>query len=133
VPSEESPDVLALQWLQDLGLALLSEWETLAFLYRHSASLGSPAEIARLIGYEKAEIGAALQRLEVLGLVRRSRVAQGVRFYQFSAPAEASRRTGLLELMTLAESRPGRLLLLKHLKRPSAGPRRRRNGGLRLA
>ena len=126
-------DVPVLERLQALGITLLSEWDALAFLYHHSASLGTAAQIARLIGYDKAEIGAALHRLEALGLIQRSRVSQGIRLYQFSSPPEPSRHSCLLELMSLAQNRTGRLLLLKHLKRPRHEPRRRRHSGLRLA
>jgi predicted transcriptional regulator len=112
---------------------LLAEWDTLVFLYRHAASLCTTAQIAPLIGYDKAEIAAALQRLEALGLIQRSRVSQGIRFYRFSVPAESSRHGRLLELMNLTQNRAGRLMLLKHLKRPGLEPQRRRNSGLRLA
>jgi DNA-binding IclR family transcriptional regulator len=128
---EESDDVL--ERLQALGVALLSEWDTLAFLYRHSASLGTAAQIARLVGHGKAEIGAALHRLEALGLIERSRDSQGIRFYQFSAPAEPFRQSCLLELMSLAQNRTGRLMLLNHLKSPLHELRRSRDDGLRLA
>jgi len=133
VAIETSEDVLVLERLQTLGVALLSEWDSLAFLYRHAASLGAAAQIARLIGYDKAEIAAALHRLEALGLIQRSRDSQGIRLYQFSAPPEPSRHSCLLELMSLAENRTGRVLLLKHLKRTRPEPRQSRNSGLRLA
>ena len=55
--------------LQTLGISLVTEWDTLAFLYSYSASLGNPTQIAQLIGYDKAAIGAALHRLEELGLL----------------------------------------------------------------
>jgi predicted transcriptional regulator len=129
---EKSKDVV-LERLQALGVALLSEWDALAFLYSHAASLGTAAQIARFIGYDKAEIGAALQRLETLGLIQRSRDSQGIRLYQFSQPPEPSRHSCLLELMSLGQNRTGRLLLLKHLKRPSQELRRRRDSGLSLA
>jgi hypothetical protein len=133
VAVERSQDVLVRESLQALGVALLSEWDTLAFLYHHAASLGTAAQIARLIGYDKAEIGVALSRLEALGLMQRSRVSEGIRIYQFSAPPEPSRRSCFLELMSLTQNRTGRLLLLKHLKCPRLEARRRRNSRLRLA
>ena len=129
----DKPDVLVPLRLKELGVSLLIEWDALAFLHRHAASLGTAAQIARLIGYDKSEIGAALQRLEGLGLIRRSRDSQGIRLYQFWAPSESSRHSGLLELMSLGESRTGRLLLVKHLKTPGHAPRRKRDSGLRLA
>lgn len=130
---KESQSVLVPDRLQVLGVELLTEWDALVFLYRHAASLCTTAQIAQLIGYEKSEIGAALHKLEGLGLIQRSRVSQGIRFYRFSAPEEPSRYSGLLELMNLAQGREGRLLLLKHLKRPGLEPRPRRDSGLSLA
>ncbi len=130
---EESQDVLVLERLRALGVALLTEWDTLAFVCHHATSLCTAAQIARLIGYDKAETLAALQKLETLGLIQRSRVSQGIRFYRFWAPAEPFRHSCLLELMSLEQNRAGRLLLLKHLKRPRLEPRRRRDSGLRLA
>jgi hypothetical protein len=130
---EELQDVPVLERLQVLGVELLPEWDALVFLYRHVASLCTAAQIAQLIGYDKAEIVAALRRLEGLGLLQRSRVSQGIRLYRFSAPAEPARQSSLLALINLGQNRAGRLLLLKHLKRSSPEPRRRRRSGLRLA
>jgi hypothetical protein len=130
---EEPQDVPVLERLQVLGVELLTEWDALVFLYRHAASLCTAAQMAQLIGYDKAEIVAALHRLEALGLIQRSRVSQGIRFYRFSAPAEPARQSGLLELMNLTQNRAGRVRLLEHLKRPAFTLRRRRRGGLQLA
>jgi MarR family protein len=133
VAIEKPEDVLVLERLQTLGVTDLSEWDALAFLYRHGASLAAAAQIGRLIGYGKAEIGAALHRLEALGLIQRSRDSQGIRLYQFSAPPDPARFSSLLELMSMTQNRTGRLLLLKHLKRPRQELRRSPNSGLRLA
>ena len=119
--------------LHALGVVNLTEWDALSFLYCHAASLCTAAQIAHLIGYDKGEIGAALHKLEAIGLLQRSRVSHGIRFYRFSAPTEPSRQSCLLELMNLARNRTGRLLLLKHLKRTMLVQRRRRDGGLCLA
>ena len=132
VAIEESSAISVLERLQTLGVSLMAEWDTLVFLHSHSPSLCTAAQIARLIGYEKAEIGAALQRLEESGIVQRSHTWQGTRMYKFSEPPEPVRRSSLLELMTLDRTRPGRLLLLEQLKRPRQ-ERRSRNDGLRLA
>jgi DNA-binding MarR family transcriptional regulator len=116
--TEKSQDELVVKSLRVLGTTLVSEWETLAFVNRHAASLGTAAQIAQFIGYDKAEIAAALRKLEALGLILRSRVSQGIRFYQLSEPLEPSRQSCLLELVNLAQSRAGRLLVIKHLKGP---------------
>jgi DNA-binding MarR family transcriptional regulator len=118
VTNEISQDNLVLEHLQTLGVTLLSEWDALVFLYRHPASLGTAAQIARLIGHDQNSVGAALQSLETRGLIRRSRVYQGRRLYQFSKPQEPGRHSSLLALMSQAQNRMGRLRLLKHLKRP---------------
>jgi DNA-binding MarR family transcriptional regulator len=128
---EELPGVLLR--LKTLGVTYLSEWDVLTFLYRHAASLCTATQIATLVGYDKAEIGAALNRLETLGLIERSRISQGIRIYQFLDPAESARRSALTELMNLAQDRAGRLLLQKHLKSFRQEPRHTRDSGLRLA
>jgi len=128
---EESNDFLAAERLEILGISLLSEWDTLVFLYRHGTSLTSAAQIAYLLGHGKAAITAALDRLESLGFIARSRGYQGVRLYRFSVPTDPSRCSCFIDLMILAEKRPGRLLLLKHLQRDK--PPLSRTGSLRLA
>ncbi len=133
VAAEKSSDVSLLQFLQSLGLSLVTELDTLAFLYSHSVCLCTAAQIAGLIGYEEAEIGSALHRLEEVGLIHRSRNAEGRRLYRFSEPSESERHSCLRDLMSLTQNRTGRLLLLKHLRRPRQERRRNRGGGLRLA
>src|SRR6266581_6479138 len=59
----------------------------LVFLYLHQTSLVSAEHIARLLGYATGEVAAALEHLESLGFVERSRVSQGARLYQFTARA----------------------------------------------
>ena len=116
--TEIPQDYLVLESLQALGITLVSEWETLVFVHRHAASLGTAAQIAQFIGYDKAETAAALRKLEALGLIQRSRVSQGIRLYQLSEPLEPSRSSYLLELVNLAQDRAGRLIVIKHLKGP---------------
>lgn len=110
-----------LECLQKLGILLLAEWDVLAFLYRHGSSLASAEQIARLVGYESRVTGDALDRLESLGLVRRSRASKSVRLYQFVVSTDAARLACFQELMNLAQSRTGRLLLAAKL-----GPAARR-------
>jgi DNA-binding transcriptional ArsR family regulator len=129
----EVSDILVPECLQTLGVSLVTEWDTLAFLHSHSASLGTAADIARLIGYDKTEIGAALHKLEEAGLIHRSRASQGTRIYRAAESLEPGRNSCLLKLMGLAQNRAGRLLLLKHLMRPRQERRRSRVSGLRLA
>jgi DNA-binding MarR family transcriptional regulator len=134
VQAEEREDIAIVpQRLKALGVTYLSEWDVLAFLYRHAASLCTATQIATLVGYDKAEVGAALNRLESLGLIERSRMSQGIRIYQFFEPVEPARHSTLIELMNMSQDRAGRLLLLKHLKFHRHESRRNRDSGLRLA
>jgi biotin operon repressor len=120
--------------LGTLGIAHLAEWDVLAFIYRHGTSLVSAERIASLLGYSKATVGSALDSLTTKGLVQRSRNSRGVRLYQFigAAPGVPS-RLALDELIGVAEERPGRLLLIKHLKQSAAGKNLHQRGGLHLA
>jgi hypothetical protein len=87
----------------------------LVFLYRHQSSLLSTDHIALFLSYANAEVVAALDSVESSGLVERSRISQGVRFHQLTAPADLTRRDALERLMTLADSHTVRLLLARRL------------------
>jgi hypothetical protein len=115
------PDPQVEDWLTALGVDCLCQWDVLVFLYRHLTSLVSAEHIARLLGYPTAEVVTALDGLEFLGLVERSRVDQGVRLYQFSTPADSPRGDALSRLLAVAASRRGRLLLTQKLRRFPAG------------
>jgi hypothetical protein len=131
VAPEKSTDLPASECFNLLGITTLNEWDVLTFLHRHGTSLTSAAEIAVLLGGNKAGTSAALDRLASLELIQRSRGSQGVRLYRISIPTDPSRYSCFIELMRLAENRDGRLFLLRHLPRESRPPRR--THGLRLA
>jgi hypothetical protein len=114
---ENPPDLQVEGWLKSLGIELLCQWDVLVFLYRHLTCLVSAEHIARLLGHPTGEVVAALDCLESLGLVARSRVDQGVRLYQFAAPVGPRPGDALDRLVTLAGSRSGRLLLSWKLRR----------------
>jgi DNA-binding MarR family transcriptional regulator len=99
-----------------MGISLLSEWDILAFVYRHGPSLTSTDQIARLIGYESTVVGAALDRLERAKLIERSGPSQAVRLHRMLASTDARHRQCLQQFVSLSESRDGRLLLAKLLK-----------------
>src|ERR1700688_4899225 len=104
----EKPVELAVQsCLESIGISLLSEWDVLAFVYRHGTSLTSADQIARLIGYESTVVDGALDRLEGEKLIERSRPSQEVRFYRILASMDAGRRRCLQQLISLSESRAG--------------------------
>src|SRR5438445_8839591 len=96
-------------WLKTLGIESLCQWDVLVFLDRHQSSLLSADHIALFLSYANAEVVAALESVQSSGLVEGSRVSQGVRLYQLSAPADLTRRDALERLMTLVYSRPVRL------------------------
>ena len=102
--------------LESVGISRLSEWDILAFVYRHGVSLISVDQISCLVGYESAVVGGALDRLECEKLIERSRPSQGVHFYRILASMDAKRQDCLQQLIRLSEGRAGRLLLAKRLK-----------------
>ena len=112
---DNPPDVPVEDMLKTLGIESLCQWDVLVFLDRHPSILVSTEDIARFLGYAIAEVIAALDSLESSGLVEPSRVSQGVRLYQLTAPADPTRRDALERLMTLADSRTVRLLLARWL------------------
>lgn len=129
---EKHEDFLVQERLESLGLSTLSEWDALAFIYRHGSSLSSATQLAQFLGDNKAAVSLALNRLESLGFIERSRGSQGIRLCRFLVPEDPSRSAGLIELMKLSETRTGRLALLKHLRRDGV-PLLSRSAGLHLA
>src|SRR6266849_5573544 len=115
------PDFQVEGWLKTLGIVSLCQWDVLVFLDRHQSSLVSAEHIARFLGYATAEVVAALDNLESSGPVERSRVSQGVRLYQLTAPADPTRRDALERLMTFVDNHTVRLLLARRPpgKRPT--------------
>ena len=121
----KSPNIHIQDCLKSLGLSSLADWDVLVFLYRHQASLASAEQIAHLVGYSINAVGDSLDRLESQGLVERSRPSRGVRFYQFVVTEAHRAPEGCFrQLISLAENRTGRLLLVKHI---------RQNAGLQIA
>lgn len=115
---QENPSEAEIEnWLKAVGIELLCQWDVLFFLYRHPTSLVGAEYIARLLGYPAEQVVAALDVLEPLQFVARSRVSQNVRLYQFTLPTEPPRGGAFERLQVLADHRAGRLLLSKHLRR----------------
>ena len=114
--------------LHTLGITALCQWDVLMFLYRHQTSLIGADLIARFLGYANGPVVAALDVLEGLGLVVRSRVSLIVRLYQVSVPSGPPRGDAWACLLALAGHRIGRVRLAKHLRggephRPEAAAR----------
>ncbi len=113
---DNQPDLQVEAWLKTLGIESLCQWDVLVFLYRHQSSLLSADRIALFLSYANAEVVAALDSVESSGLMERSRISQGVRLYQLTAPADPARRDALERLMPLAASHTVRLLLGRRLR-----------------
>ena len=110
-------------WLKTLGIESLCQWDVLVFLYRHPISLFGAEYLTGVLGSPSCDVVAALDVLESLRLVERSRVAQGVRMYRFSVPADPQRRDASERLFVLANSRAGRVVLSKKLRAGDAAGR----------
>ena len=102
--------------LKLLGLECPHHCDVLVFLYRHHCSLISADEIARLLGYDTKAVINAIHTLESSGLVKRSRVSQGMRLYEVSVPEDPAKRDAFYRLMSLAATRAGRLRIQDGLK-----------------
>ena len=113
---ENSRDAEVEGWLKTLGIESLCQWDVLVFLNGHRISLFGAENFAPLLGYSSGPVAAALDFLESLGLVERSRVSQGVRLYRFIVPADPERGDALEQLFALANSRGGRVVLSKKLR-----------------
>jgi hypothetical protein len=111
------PDPEVAGWLRTLGVASLCQWDVLVFLYRHQTTLLGAADLARLLGYASDSIVVALDVLESLTLVTRSRVSQGARLYQFGLPFSSRRGAAFAQLQALAADRAGRVRVAQQLRR----------------
>jgi DNA-binding MarR family transcriptional regulator len=109
-------DPEAAGWLSTLGVTSLCQWDVLVFLYRHQTTLLGAADLARLLGYPSNSIVVALDVLEVLTLVARSRVSQGARLYQFSVPLDSPRGAAFARLQALTAHRAGRIRVAQQLR-----------------
>jgi DNA-binding MarR family transcriptional regulator len=120
--------------LKTLGISRLVEWDVLIFIYRHGTSLADADRLSRLLGYNRAAVGAALDTLTTSGLVQRSRNSNGIRMYRFVVGVrDEPRRRALEELIKLADERQGRLLLVRSLPQTARDKEFRARGGLHLA
>jgi|SRR5271157_22268 len=122
--AQDNPTDLQVEcWLKTLGIESLCQWDVLVFLYRHQISLFGEEHLASLLGYASGPAVAALDALESLRLVERSRVSQGMRLYRFTVPADPQRGDASERLFALANSRAGRVVLSKKLRAGDGTPR----------
>jgi hypothetical protein len=120
--TNNSLDLQIQDCLKELGISSPVDWDVLVFVYRHKASLANADQIARLLGYSGNAVGDALDNLESLKLIQRSRASQGVRLYQFvSSGVDVAIDSCFWQLIGLAQNREGRLLLIKQLRRRRSG------------
>ena len=116
------PDAEVTGWLHTLGIVSLCHWDVLVFLSRHQTTLLGTASLAQLLGYATESIVAAVESLESLALVRRSRVSQGARLYQCMIPPTSPRGEAFARLQALADHRAGRVLVATQLQRRDRPP-----------
>lgn len=102
--------------LKSLGISLLSELDVLVFVHRRKTTLTSVNQIASLIGHDEAAVSDALGQLEREKLIEPSKSSQGLRFYRILPQRDAGRQQCFGQLVSLSETRNGRLQLAKHLK-----------------
>jgi hypothetical protein len=105
------PETAVTGWLQTLGVVSRCQWDVLVFVACHQTTLLGAADLARLLGYAPEAVVTALEGLETLALIERSRVSQGARLYQCRVPPDSPRGAAFARLQTLAATRAGRVLL----------------------
>ena len=115
---EKPPELRGQEWLKTLGISSLIQLDVLAFICRHRTSLVGGDLIARLLGYTTENVVNALDVLESLELVARTRATHGVRIYEAAIPTDPPRREAFSEVMKMMSSRAGRLTLSRKLARP---------------
>ena len=102
--------------LKSLGISLLSELDVLVFLHRRKRSLTTVKQISSLIGHDQAAVSIALGLLEREKLIEISIASQGLRFYRILPQEDSGRQQCFRQLVSLSDTRAGRLQLAKHLK-----------------
>jgi hypothetical protein len=90
--------------------------DALAFVRRHGTTIGSDANMVRLIGYSPSVIESALDGLTKAGLIQSSR-ADGTGLYKFIPLDTPARQDCLEALIKTADRRSGRLQLIAALRK----------------
>ena len=121
VEQENNPDLQIQECLTRLGISSPAEWDVLAFISRHQASLTNADQISRMLGYPSTVVADALDHLESRKLIRRSRASQGARLYQLLVTGGDPLSHYFQQLITLAENPVGRALVIKKIVQLRAG------------
>jgi DNA-binding MarR family transcriptional regulator len=103
--------------LETLDISGIAEWDVLAFLHRHGATIASAAHMVRLIGYSQSVVESALDNLTRAGLIQVSRGLDGIGLYKFIPLDTPARQDCIEELMKMADQRDGRLQLIGALRK----------------
>lgn len=103
-------------WLETLGINEICQLDVLVFLHHHRTALLSAEQMAGFMCHGSAAVVAALDHLESLRIVERSRLSQGARIYQVIPLPDGPRGRAFQELMALMESRAGRLAITEKLR-----------------
>src|SRR5262245_35348742 len=122
MPHEPPADAEVEGLLKVLGVESLCQWDVLVFLYRHQTTLVGADYLALLLGYATESVIEALDVLESLELVARSRVSQGARVYQFTVPPGPPRGAAFDRLLELVSHRSARPLVSRCLRRGDRAP-----------
>jgi DNA-binding MarR family transcriptional regulator len=113
--------------IESLGISQMAEWDVLVFLHRHGVSLLRPDKIASFIGYEEKVVEDAMDRLESRGLIARSRPFEKAHLYQVSVSIHAENSISFQQMMSLADTREGRLLVAREIKLATQKQAQQRN------
>ena len=117
IAQENVADADVQHWLESVGLESLCQVEVLTFFHRHPTSVLPASYLARLLGYPMEPVATVLDSLATLRLLEWSSQPRGACAYHVVVSPVASRSVALERLLSLSDSRSGRLLLGKHFER----------------
>ena len=90
--------------------------DVLLFFYRHPASLLTSEQLVSLVGYERKLVASTLDGLIGAGLLSRSLNPSLAARRLYELQTEAAANSGLLALLKIAATRPGRQELIRLLR-----------------
>jgi hypothetical protein len=126
VEPEQSLQLRIRECLTAIGISSPVEWDVLVFVCRHQASLANAEQISHMVGYPATLVHDALDNLESLKLLRRSKASNGMSLYRLVSSRTASPSYECFRtLMESIDNRAGRLEITKELRQ---GRKENRNG-----